>query len=65
MLRFSYSDYNDTGVSGGTLWRVTPMVNWYLTDNARLEFAYGYGVLDRFALKGATQFFQSRLQLEF
>jgi len=65
VLRFSYSDYNDTGVPGGTFWRVTPMVNWYLTDNARLEFGYGYGVLDRFALKGATQFFQSRLQLEF
>jgi len=65
VLRFSYSDYNDTDVPGGTFWRVTPMVNWYLTDNARLEFGYGYGVLDRFALKGATQFFQSRLQLEF
>jgi len=52
-------------VPGGAFSRVTPMVNWYLTDNARLEIAYGYGVLDRFALKGATQFFQSRLQLEF
>ena len=31
----------------------------------RLEFAYGYGTLDRFDLKGATQFFQTRLQLEF
>jgi len=65
VLRFSYGDYNDTGVPGGAFSRVTPMVNWYLTDNARLEIAYGYGVLDRFALKGATQFFQSRLQLEF
>jgi phosphate-selective porin OprO/OprP len=25
--------------------------------------AYGYGVLDRFNLKGATQFFQARIQL--
>ena len=65
VLRFSYSDYNDGAIQGGTFWRITPMVNWYLTDNARLEIAYGYGTLDRFDLKGATQFFQSRLQLEF
>jgi len=31
----------------------------------RLEFAYGYGHLDRFQLAGTTQFFQSRLQLQF
>ena len=65
LLRFSYSDYDDGAIQGGTFWRITPMVNWYLTDNARLEIAYGYGTLDRFDLKGATQFFQSRLQLEF
>jgi phosphate-selective porin OprO/OprP len=41
------------------------MVNWYLTDNFRLEMAYGYGHLDRFGLKGNTQFFQSRIQFEF
>jgi phosphate-selective porin OprO/OprP len=39
------------------------MVNWHLSDNARLEFVYGYGVLDRFGLQGATHFFQTRLQL--
>ena len=38
------------------------MVNWHLSDNLRLEFGYGYGVLDRFDLKGKTQFFQMRLQ---
>ena len=65
VLRYSYSDYTDGAIQGGTFWRITPMVNWYLTDNARLEIAYGYGTLDRFDLKGATQFFQSRLQLEF
>ena len=65
LLRFSYSDLADGAIQGGTLWRITPMVNWYLTDNARLEIAYGYGSLDRFDKTGATQFFQSRLQLEF
>jgi L-asparaginase len=29
-----------------------------------LEFVYGYGVLDRFNLTGATHFFQTRLQFQ-
>ncbi len=29
------------------------MVNWYLSDQLRLEFAYGYGVLNRFDVRGA------------
>jgi phosphate-selective porin OprO/OprP len=65
VLRFSYSDLNGGTLRGGTFWRLTPMVNWYLSDNVRLELAYGYGRLDRFELKGNTQFFQTRLQLEF
>ena len=52
-------------LQGGTFWRLTPMVNWHLSDFLRLELIYGYGRLDRFALKGNTQFFQSRLQVEF
>ncbi len=39
-------------------------MNWHLSDNARLEFVYGYGKLDRFDTTGATHFFQSRLQLQ-
>jgi hypothetical protein len=34
------------------------MVNWHLSDNVRLEMAYGYGHLNRFDLKGNTHFFQ-------
>jgi phosphate-selective porin OprO/OprP len=40
------------------------MVNWHLSDNVRLEMNYGYGSLNRFGLSGATQFFQTRLQLQ-
>jgi phosphate-selective porin OprO/OprP len=40
------------------------MVNWHLSDQLRLEVAYGYGVLDRFNLLGATHFFQTRLQVQ-
>ena len=41
------------------------MVNWYLSDNLRLELAHGVGQLDRFGVVGTTEFFQSRLQFEF
>lgn len=60
VFRYSNLDLND--VKGGRFWRFTPMVNWYMTKDLRLELAYGYGVLDRFELRGATQFFQARLQ---
>lgn len=63
LLRFSTLDLNGGTVNGGKMWRITPMVNWYLSENARLEVAYGYGILDRFGLKGSTHFFQSRIQL--
>ena len=63
VLKFSYSNLTNSTIQGGIFWRVTPMLNWYLTDNVRLEFAYGYALLTRFELRGATMFFQSRLQL--
>jgi len=65
VLRVSYIDLDGGSLRGGRFWRITPMVNWHLSDNVRLEAAYGYGKLDRFDLTGATQFFQSRLQLTF
>ena len=34
--------------------RVTPMVNWYLSDYVRLEWAYDCGHLDGFGLNGNT-----------
>lgn len=63
VLRYSYVDLKSKLIDGGRFWRITPMFNWYLSQNARLEFVYGYGELDRFDLKGSTQFFQTRLQL--
>jgi phosphate-selective porin OprO and OprP len=65
ILRFSYSDLDDGSVLGGRLWRITPMVNWHLTDYTRLELVYGYSKLFRFDLEGGTQFFQSRIQIRF
>jgi phosphate-selective porin OprO/OprP len=62
VLKVSYSNLTNSTLQGGILWRVTPMINWYMTDNVRLEFAYGYGVLKRFGLIGRTQFYQARIQ---
>lgn len=64
VLRYSCTDLDSRAIEGGRFWRITPLVNWHLSDNVRLEFAYGYGMLDRFGLHGATQFFQTRLQLQ-
>jgi phosphate-selective porin OprO/OprP len=62
LLRYSTLNLNGGTLRGGTFWRITPMINWYLSGNVRLEVAYGYGVLNRFNLEGVTQFFQSRIQ---
>jgi phosphate-selective porin OprO/OprP len=63
VLRVSYINLDSGMFHGGKFWRVTPMVNWHMSDNVRLEFVYGYGELDRFGLNGGTQFFQSRIQI--
>jgi phosphate-selective porin OprO/OprP len=62
--RYSYSNLDSGAISGGRFGRFTEQLNWYLSDNVRLEFNYGYGHLDRFGLRGNTQFFQSRIQLQ-
>lgn len=65
VARISYIDLDGGTLRGGKFWRFTPMVNWHLSDNLRLEVAYGFGTLDRFDLRGTTQFFQSRIQFQF
>jgi phosphate-selective porin OprO/OprP len=63
VLRLSTFDLNDGSIQGGKFTRVTPMVNWYMSKMMRLEFIYGYGVLDRFGMNGDIHLFQIRLQL--
>jgi phosphate-selective porin OprO/OprP len=60
-LNLSYIDLDGGNLRGGKFWRVTPTVKWHLMDYLRVELAYGYGVLDRFDLKGTTHFFQGRV----
>jgi phosphate-selective porin OprO/OprP len=64
VLKFSYADLDGGSLEGGKFWRVTPMLNWHLTDNVRLEFAYGYGLLNRFGERGVTHFSQGRIQMQ-
>ena len=64
VLRYSYSDLDDRGIDGGKFWRLTPMVNWHLSDHVRLEFVSGYSILNRFGTKGRTVYGQTRLQLQ-
>jgi phosphate-selective porin OprO and OprP len=65
VVRYSYVDLDSGPISGGRFQRLTPMVNWHLTDNVRLEAAYGYSLLHRLGQLGRTQFFQTRIQLSF
>jgi phosphate-selective porin OprO/OprP len=63
VLHVSTLNLNDGDVHGGKFWRITPMINWYMTRSLRTEFAYGYGQLDRFGLQGNVSLFQARFQL--
>ena len=63
VLRYSTLDLDDGSIHGGKFWRITPMINWYMTKYLRTEFVYGYGTLDRYNMKGAVQVYQVRLQV--
>jgi phosphate-selective porin OprO and OprP len=62
VLRFSTFNLNDGSVQGGQFWKITPMINWYMSKVMRVEFIYGYGILDRLEKEGAVHFFESRIQ---
>jgi phosphate-selective porin OprO/OprP len=62
--RYSYINLDSGTLTGGRFNRFTEQLNWYLSQYVRLEFNYGYGHLSRFDLRGNTQFFQSRIQLQ-
>jgi len=56
----TYNDFDDGSYRGGKFWRLTPMAYWHMADYLHLGLAYGYSKLDRFGVKGTTQFFQFR-----
>ena len=63
---FRISNFNlneESGsIQGGNMTRITPMINWYVTRAVRIEFVYGYTILERFGLTGHTHLFQGRFQ---
>ncbi|MBO9572896.1 MAG: porin, partial [Chitinophagaceae bacterium] len=63
VIHLSTFNLNDKLIYGGQFTRITPMINWYLTKTLRWELTYGYGILDRFNLKGHVNFFETRIQL--
>jgi phosphate-selective porin OprO/OprP len=63
VTRITNNDLNSGTLNGGTFWKFTPTLNWYLSNAIRLELVYGYGVLERFGKTGKTHFFQSRIQI--
>ena len=62
VLHISTFNLNDKEIQGGQFTRITPMVNWYMSKIVRMEFVYGYGILNRYGLKGNVQFFETRIQ---
>lgn len=64
-MRMSYVDLTSGPIQGGTFFKVTALLNWYLNSALRLEAAYGYGLLDRFDRTGGMHLFQTRVQLQF
>lgn len=62
VLRYSYVDLTDEKIDGGVFQRITPMINWYLSNSVRLELIYGYSDLKRDGLDGKTQYLQTRIQ---
>lgn len=62
VLRVSTLNLDDRSIEGGKMWRITPMINWYMTKIIRMEFIYGYAILERYSKRGILQLFESRLQ---
>lgn len=56
-------DTNNGLMPGGKMWKLTGMLNWYPSNDYAIKFMYGYGELDRFGIKGVTQNFQARVQI--
>ena len=63
VLHVSTFNLNDGSIRGGQFTRITPMINWYLSKVLRWELVYGYGILDRYNMKGHVNFYETRIQI--
>jgi len=63
--RYSYLDLSDGPIDGGCMHTFMPGLNWYWSQYARLEFNYGWSIVDGGPSPGDLHIFQARLQLSF
>jgi len=66
LLRYSYTDLNDEGITGGRLNDITGGVTWYLNPNWKVMFNYVFAQLDRGVADGDNaHVFQTRFHVDF
>jgi phosphate-selective porin OprO/OprP len=66
LLRYSYTDLNDEGITGGRLNDITGGVTWYLNPNWKIMFNYVFAQLDRGVADGDNaHIFQTRFHVDF
>jgi phosphate-selective porin OprO/OprP len=67
-VRASYLDLNDGPIQGGMLWGCSAGVNWYLTNNLKVQFDYQWNRRDQLPAgvnPGDITGFATRVQLNF
>jgi phosphate-selective porin OprO and OprP len=64
-VRYSYTDLNDEGVSGGRLNDITGGVNWYMNPNSKVQFNDVNAKVDRGTTEGTADIFQGRFAVDF
>jgi phosphate-selective porin OprO and OprP len=62
-LRLSYLDLVDGAVRGGRGVELMPGLNWYLTENLRLQLNYGYTHVQDGPQNGNLHLVQTRFDL--
>ncbi len=62
--RYTYSDFTDQQIAGGTFGRFTSAVSWYPNAHFRFEINYGHGSLEKNGITGKSDFWQFRAQFE-
>jgi len=63
--RYSYLDLSDGPIDGGRMHTFMPGLNRYWSQHARIQFNYGWSIMDGGPSPGDLHIFQARLQLNF
>jgi phosphate-selective porin OprO/OprP len=64
-MRYSYLDLTDGAVKGGRMHMFMSGVNWYWGRHMRVQFNYGWSIVQGGALPGDLHSFQGRLQFHY